>query len=188
MTLFEFIMGMVSVTLALAVAQLLIGVAHLVQSEAKVRFYWPHAIWIINLFLIAFVHWWSLWTFRDLDWNFALFFYSLLGPSMLFFAASMISPREHAVDVIDLSQHFLRIRKMFLSAFLATLILITLDGPLFGTEPPFNMLRAAQAAIAALSIWGLITPNHRVQFTNALAVLIVVLVVVVIRFFPGQVS
>lgn len=88
MSLFEFIVGMISVILALAVAQLFVGVAELVQNRARVRFFWPQGIWILNLFLITFVHWWSLWTFRDLSWNFGMFFFSLLGPSMMFFAGN----------------------------------------------------------------------------------------------------
>jgi len=76
---------MISVILALAIAQLYLGMADLLQNRARVRFFLPHTLWNINLFLLAFIHWWSLWTFRELSWNFAMFFYSLLGPSLIFF-------------------------------------------------------------------------------------------------------
>ena len=122
MSLFEFIVGMISIILALAVAQLFVGVSELMQRRARVLFFWPHGIWVVNLFMITFIHWWSLWTFRDLPWNFAMFFYSLLGPSLLFFAATMVSPRDWSSESIDLRAHFLNIRQVFLSVFMIMLV------------------------------------------------------------------
>ena len=185
MSLFEFIVGMISVILALAIAQLFVGVADLMQARTRVRFFWPHGIWILNLFLITFVHWWSLWTFRDLDWNFGMFFYSLLGPSLMFFAASMISPRDRKTDVVDLADHFLSIRQLFLAVFLAMLTLFTFDGPLFGTEQAFNGLRMTQMFLGAMAVWGMVSASRRVHVAIALAVLAGVLAVVIIRFLPG---
>ena len=185
MSLFEFIVGMISVILALAVAQLFVGVAELMQNRTRVRFFLPQGIWILNLFLITFVHWWSLWTFRDLSWNFAMFFFSLLGPSMMFFAATIISPRNRTSETVDLEQHFLNIRQLFLSVFIAMLVFFTLDGPLFGTEPPFNGLRMTQVFLAGMAVWGLLTENRRVHTAIASAVLVGALAVTIIRFFPG---
>jgi hypothetical protein len=185
MTLFEFIVGMISVILALAIAQLFVGVAELMQQRARVRFFLPHSIWVVNLFLITFVHWWSLWTFRDLSWNFAMFFYSLLGPSLMFFATTMISPRERNAEVIDVMEHFLNIRQYFLSVFIIMLILFTFDGPLFGTEEAFNALRATQLFLFAIAVWGLVSINPRVHLAIALAVLAAATSVAIIRFLPG---
>ncbi len=67
MSLFEFIVGMISVIFALAVAQLFLGLAELVRNRARVRFFLAHGIWVVNLFLLTFLHWWTLWTFRDLS-------------------------------------------------------------------------------------------------------------------------
>jgi hypothetical protein len=178
-------MGMISVILALAVAQLFLGVADLMQDRARVRFFWPHGIWVANLFLITFVHWWSLWSFRALDWNFGMFFYSLLGPSLMFFAATIISPRDRQADVVDLMEHFLNIRQLFLSVFLVMLVLFTFDGPLFGTEQAFNALRMTQIFLGAMAVWGLVTESRRVHIAISLAVLAGALAVVIIRFLPG---
>ena len=186
MSLFEFIVGMVSIVLALAVAQLFVGVAELMQRRDRVRFFLPHSIWVVNLFLITFVHWWSLWTFRDLPWNFAMFFFSLLGPSLMFFAATMLSPRDLSSEKIDVMAHFLNIRQYFLSVFIIMLVLFTFDGPLFGTEELFNALRAAQIFLFAMASWGLVTESPRVQLAISLAVLAGVSSVAIIRFLPGQ--
>ena len=185
MSLFEFIVGMISIILALAVAQLFVGVAELVQQRARVRFFLPHSIWVVNLFMITFVHWWSLWTFRDLPWNSAMFFYSLLGPSLMFFAATMISPRDRSSETIDVVAHFLNNRQIFLSVFIVMLILFTFDGPLFGTEELFNTLRVTQSFLFVMAAWGLVSKNPRVHLAISLAVLGGVLAVTIIRFLPG---
>ena len=94
MDLFEFVTGMISVTLALAAAQLFLGIAQLVQTPAKVRVSLTHGAWVAVLFLITFLHWWSLWDFRDLSWTFPMFGFSLVGPGLMFFAVVLINPRE----------------------------------------------------------------------------------------------
>jgi hypothetical protein len=185
-SLFEFIVGMISVILALAVAQLFVGIADLMQNRARVRFYLPHTIWVANIFLVMFLHWWSLWTFRDLSWNFAMFFFSLLGPSLLFLAATVVSPRGQTTESINLEDHFNGIRKMFFSIMVATIILISVDGPLFGTEPPINGIRIAQLTILATYVWGLFTQNKLAHFAISLVFLGSTIFVVIFRFLPGQ--
>ena len=66
------------------------------------------------------------------------------------------------------------------------LVLITLDGPLFGTEELFNALRAAQIFLFVMAAWGLTTESLRVQLAISIAVLAGVSVVAFIRFLPGQ--
>jgi hypothetical protein len=155
------------------------------QRRDHVRFFLPHSLWVGNLFLITFIHWWSLWTFRDLPWNFGMFFYSLLGPSLMFFAATILSPRDQRSETIDVMAHFLNIRQLFLSVFMIMLVLFTFDGPLFGTEELFNPLRAAQIFLFAMAAWGLVSVNPRVQLAISMAVLAGVSAVAVIRFLPG---
>ena len=185
MSLFEFIVGMISIILALAIAQLFVGVAELMQRRARVRFFLPHSIWVVNLFLLTFLHWWSLWTFRELPWNFAMFFYSLLGPSLMFFATTVLSPRDWSSETIDVMAHFLNIRQFFLSVFMVMILLFTFDGPLFGTEELFNALRAAQILLFAMAAWGLVTENPRAQLAISIAVLAGVSTGGIIRFLPG---
>ena len=184
MTLFEFIVGMISVIFALSVAQLFVGVADLLQQGVRVRYFLPHGIWVANLFLLTFLHWWSLWTFRELTWNFGMFFYSLIGPSLMFFACTMISPRHAAsVDVLD---HFLGIRRWFLSIVAVLMLLFSFDGPLFGTEQLLNKLRAVQFSIAAIAIAGIFSANRRFHVAASIFVLLCLCAGVSIRFLPGR--
>lgn len=185
LSIFEFIVGMISVIFALAVGQLFAGLAELLKQKVKVRFYLPHGMWVANLFLLIFLHWWSLWTFREIEWNFAMFFFSLLGPSIMFFACAMISPRVETTDEINLADHFLGIRKLFFPVTAVMVLLFSFDGPLFGTEPPINLLRAAQVAIFAVTTWGAFTTHRLAQSAIAAIVLAALSIIVFIRFMPG---
>ena len=184
MSLFEFITAMISVIFALAVAQMFVGVAELVQYRGKVQLSLAHSLWNVNLFLITFVHWWSLWTFRDLSWNFGMFLFSLTGPSLVFFSASIINPRDHT-DGVDLAAHFFHIRRLFMAVFTVIMLLFTLDGPLFGTEPLLNPLRVVQVSVIGSTVWGFFSKSRSVHRVISLFVLLAVVTVVIIRYVPG---
>ena len=186
MSLFEFIVGMISVILALALAQLFAGFGELIQNRERVKFYLPHSVWVANIFLLMFLHWWSLWAFKDLSWNFAMFFFSLLTPSLFFLSATIISPRGHRAETIDLEDHFNKIRKLFFSIMIATVAFASMDGPLFGTEPPINGIRIAQLTTLAAYTWGIFTRNNKAQSLIGLLALGSATAVVFLRFLPGQ--
>ena len=189
MTLFEFIAGMISVILALSAGQLLTGVAALVQARATVRASVTHAVWATGLFMIVFAHWWSLWDFRDLQWTFPSFFFSLVGPTLLFFAVALINPRHVSRrEPTDLAQHFLDVRVPLMWVLLAMLFFVTLDGPLLGTEPAFNRLRVLQVIMAASMVSTLVWESPRIHLAAGWAQLMAVSLMMLVRFFPGVVS
>jgi hypothetical protein len=182
--LFEFIIGMISVILALAVAQLFLGVADLVRHRARVSFYLGHSVWLINLFLLTFLHWWSIWAFRDLPWNFGMFFFSLIGPSLMFFAAAVLNPKDFPEQGVELAQYFLGIRRSFFAVLIVMLVLFTVDGPFFGTEPVFNPARVTQLVVLAIISWGLIADGRNSHTAISITTLVILCALVVFRFFP----
>jgi hypothetical protein len=183
--LFEFITVMISVILALAAAQLFLGLAPLLQTRHTVRLSVTHAGWVASLFLITFLHWWSLWDFRDLSWTFPMFAISLVGPSLMFFAATLINPRDVSRDPVDLASHFGTIRRPFLAVVLVMMVFFTLDGPLFGTEAPFNRLRFSQLMIIGLAGFGIFSRDQRIQASISLLTLALVVLAATARLLPG---
>jgi hypothetical protein len=104
----------------------------------------------------------------------------------MFFACTMISPRNTSSIDVDLADYFLGIRKWFLSIVAVLLIFFSFDGPLFGTEPVFNELRAVQLLIVAIAVWGIMSANRRLHTVSSVGVLFIICVAVFIRFLPGQ--
>lgn len=187
MALFEFVTVMISVILALAATQLFLGLAPLVQTRHAVRLSAAHAGWVASLFAITFLHWWSLWDFRDLEWTFPMFAVSLVGPSLWFFAVTLINPADLSDDPVDLSSHFREIRRPFLGVVLLAMVFFTIDGPLFGTEGAFNRLRVAQIAVMSLAALGIVSSSDRVQVLVSFLTLAAVLWAAAARLLPGVV-
>ena len=179
---------MLGVILALVVAQLFLGLANLVHTRAPVRASLSHALWVANLFLFTFQHWWSMWDFRFVDWTFPLVLYSLIGPSLLFFAATLVSPREVSDSAIDLGDHFRLVRRPLMAVLLFTVVVVTLDGLLLGTEDLFNRLRLQQIAIVAGTVAVLVSDRDRVHMIGSLVVTSALAAGLFIRFFPGLIS
>lgn len=140
-----------------------------------------------SLFLITFLHWWSLWDFRSLEWTFPMFAVSLIGPSLWFFAATLINPRDVSVDPIDLASHFRDIRRPFLIVVLLAMVFFTIDGPIFGTEALFNRLRFAQVVILGLAGVGILSANDRIQAVVSLMTLALAVLAATSRLLPGVV-
>jgi hypothetical protein len=91
-------------------------------------------------------------------------------------------------EVIDLKAHFQGIRVLFLWVFLAALVFLALDGPLFGTEPPFNALRATQTLLAVCVLIALSTERTAVQVISAGVVVGMLLYGTFVRFLPGAIG
>jgi hypothetical protein len=188
MDLFEFVSGMVSVILAFVLAQLFMGLAHLVQTRASVRPSLLHSGWLLVIFVITVQHWWSLWDFRDLDWTYPYVLYSMLCPSLLFFCATLVSPSDTDEDEIDLGAYFQRVRRPLMAAFIVASIAGSLDGVLFGTEPLINRLRLQLLFVIGGAAVVLISSRAAVQRTGTAIVAAAGLAGIVIRFLPGVIA
>ena len=71
---FDFVVVFYSVVLGVAVAQLMTGVARLVEERKRVRTYWVHSVWILAVLISDTDNWWSLWYVRDVkSWHLASF-------------------------------------------------------------------------------------------------------------------
>jgi hypothetical protein len=90
--LFEYILVITSVVYALAIAQLLSGVARLSQTDATVRRFLPHTLWVVILFVCFLMFWWAGWEFRAVEWAFPKYLYIMITPIFMFYAASLIIP------------------------------------------------------------------------------------------------
>lgn len=189
LSLFEFISVMISVLIALGLAQLLVSQGRLAQCRERVRGYLPHTLWNVAILLVGFLHWWSLWDFRDLEWNSAMFFYSLFGPLLLFFAVTILNPEVRTeTEVIDLEKHYGTVRMLFLSTLFAALLVMTGDGPLFGTEPLFNSLRVTQAVFALCLVASMLSAQRHVQVLASATVVGLLVFATGVRFLPGMVA
>ncbi len=133
MSLFEFLMVLVSIIVGLGVAEILTGVAQQIRHRKTSKPYWLHSCGVTVIFLALLQSWWELWGLRDAEeWVFLGLLLMLLAPSGLYLIAHLIFPTsiEHA----DFQTYYFELRPVW---WLAVLVAVssTLFKPIaFGAE------------------------------------------------------
>jgi hypothetical protein len=95
------------------------GVGEMLQARSRHRIYWVHVIWIVNLFLYLVIAWWIFYRWRDQQpWNFYLFLFVLISPTILYLASLLLFPREGDADTaIDYKAHYYANHRAFFILF-----------------------------------------------------------------------
>lgn len=105
---FEFVMVLVSIIVALGVAELLVGIARILRGELKL--YWIHAIWVFTLLVMQLQYCWSLFDLEAKnEWVFLDLVRLLTPPITLFLASSLLFPSR--AERADLEEYYFAKRK-----------------------------------------------------------------------------
>lgn len=94
MSLFEFLMVLVSLIIGFGLAELLSGVARIIRHREEVKLYWIHSLFILIVFLALLQTWWEIWGVRETPtWSFLGLLMMLAGPIGLFLISHLIFPQ-----------------------------------------------------------------------------------------------
>ena len=105
MSLFEFLMVMVSIIIGLGISELLRGVARLIRSRRETKAYWVQLVLVAAIFIVFVQQWWEFWQLRELqEWTFALVLLYLAELVGLYLIAHLLFP-EH-VRGVDLRTYY----------------------------------------------------------------------------------
>ena len=119
MTQFEFLTVAFSILLAVTVTRLVEG---LVTEARSGRAYWVHVLWIIQTLMSAAGIWWAIWGFVNLEWNYLIFLFVLLGPMLLFTQALALVPRD--MEGLDWQVYFFKNARFFMLVTAITVLYI----------------------------------------------------------------
>jgi hypothetical protein len=186
MSLFEFVLVMVSLVIAIGVTHLLRHASQLVRLRGRVELGWMPLLWMATLFLYAVSYWWALWDWRVLEWTFPGFFFLLLAPTLLYVGISLLAAPEAATVGGSTITAFETIRRPFFVILAVFQLLVSFDGWIMGSEPLWNQLRWLQAALFGFCVLG--AANSRPAAQGLVAVGVFLLLIFgnfVFRYLPG---
>ncbi len=103
MSLFEFLMVLVSIIVGLGIAEILTGVARMIRCRDSITSYWVHSLAVVLVFLALLQQWWEAWGLRDtVEWTFGSLLLMLAGPVGLNLIAHLLFPeRMQGANVRD---------------------------------------------------------------------------------------
>ena len=61
MTLFEYIAGIYSIVLGLAVANVLTTLSDVIRYRKRATHYWVHSVWCVTVLFMLVATWWAYW-------------------------------------------------------------------------------------------------------------------------------
>jgi hypothetical protein len=133
-SLFEFLMVLVSIIIGLGLAEILTGVARLIRGRASIEGYWVHAVAVVTIFTALLQQWWEIWSLRSApEWTFLGLLMMLCGPVGLFLMAHLVFP-EPLHDVKLRTYYYEGMRPIWWLA-TVTVVMATLFRPLaFGDD------------------------------------------------------
>jgi hypothetical protein len=106
---FEYVSILVSIILGLGITQILSVVSDLVFDTPKVKFYFPHTVWVMFLLFLHIQDWFISYQLKDIPvWYLPELFFILSYPVLLFVLSKVITPQEDDVDRTDLKVYYYR--------------------------------------------------------------------------------
>ena len=108
---FEYASVVVSIVLALGIADVLRFIADTFRESGSRKLYWVHLLWIIVLLQLHVEFWWQMWNFRELVAVGPSLGMVLLGPGILFITTRTMLPA--GITDNDFQTLFFRRKKLF---------------------------------------------------------------------------
>jgi hypothetical protein len=124
-SVFEYISILISIILGLGITQLLSSFSDLLYDFKRVKFYWPHSIWIFFILFLQIQDWFITYQLKDKAiWQLSELMFLLLYPITLFTAAKMLMPTHEKEERFDMKSYFMSQAQMI---FIILLISIALS-------------------------------------------------------------
>lgn len=183
MSIFEYLMVMVSIVLGLGATQTLRGFSKIAQGS---RPFLPLTLWTVVIFYLYLQVWWSLWDLHAVaNWN-QFYFYLLVAiPCSLFAATELIVPLASDANT-DWETHFFSVRKWFFGVLFAFSILAMAETYIFLDVPFTHPYRLMQSALTGLIVAGFLVRKARAHvWLGAAYILGLVVGQSLFRFVPG---
>ena len=169
MTVFEFVLTLYSIVVALGVARVLTGYVALIEHRKEILNLPLFVIWLSLLLLVHIVWWFSLWNNNaapSFTLSEALMTFHV--PALLFMASRLLVPGESELETI--AERYAKLRVPFLVCFSLAFI----PGPLSAAIATGDWSTTVYLlTIGAFLLVGTASSNVRLQYFAALAATVI---------------
>ena len=186
MDIFEFVLVMVSLVLAIGLTSLLREVSAMISDRKTKHFDLVRLTWIAILFLYVIAYWWSMWDFRGVEWTFPTYAFLLLIPTLLYIAMDLMVRCGASTGAATTAEAFEGIRVPFFATMFVVQMLGTWDDWLLSVAPVWTQFRWLQIVVTLLFAAGAFVSRPTAQ--KAIAVTVLALIAFGMfgpRYLPG---
>lgn len=129
MTPFEYVTVLISIILGLGITQIVTGIGDGIHQWNRIKIYWPHALWIVLVFVMHIHEWWYTYELKKHEqWHLVSFLFLILYPILLFVLARILFPFGAMDTDVDFKVfYFNNYRKFFLLVSLLVVLAILQD-------------------------------------------------------------
>jgi hypothetical protein len=160
MSIFEYLMVMVSIILGLSITQVLRGLSKIARSSQRSAVVTIYGVFLFGLHVQT---WWALWDLSVVpEWNFVFFLLLISLPSVLFATTELLFPMATTAET-DWKAHYESVRTWFLSVLAVFAILGSVETRIFIGVPLTHPYRIVQVSILSLIVAGIFLPGRRAQ-------------------------
>ncbi len=179
MSVFEFMMVLLSIIVGLGISELLVGVARILRRDGVAGFA-LEPLCLAAILLIAFLqYFWEIWHLHTLEtWTFPAMLMMLSGPITLSLIAHVLFPSEEGVPL--LSHYYARARILYCLGLAAAMLgvlfrPVALGYPLF---VPDNATSLPTIVLLGVLAWSSRPVVHRVLLPLGLALIVIDTIVI----------
>ncbi len=161
---FKHVVVPIGVVIALGVARTVSAASQYIQHRDRVTISAAHAAWSILLFLWFVGLWWISWGFRHADaerWTYFTLIFLLVGPALMYLAATLLLPDVPDEGELDLSGRFEEVGRPFFLALIGFLSWLIAAEMLLLQEPFLVGKRLAQCFYIVVFAVGAAVPTRR---------------------------
>lgn len=104
---FEYVSILISIILGLGITQLLSSYSDLLYNYKKVKFYWPHTLWILFILFLHIQDWFITYQLRNKPvWYLGELMFVLLYPITLFIISKMLVPNNANEEKLNMKMFY----------------------------------------------------------------------------------
>jgi len=186
---FKHVVVPIGVVIALGVARIVTAASGYIQHRDQVRLSWAHAAWSAVLFLWFVGLWWISWGLRSADaerWSYFTLIFLLIGPSLMYLAATLLLPEVPPEGELDLAGRFDAIGRPFFVCLAVFVVWLAAAEMLLLAEPFLVPKRANQGLALLLFSVGAVFPSRRTA--SVVGLLVLALAVFALATFRARLS